>query len=184
MNFGPCRRRVRAFLLARCPHPFARWCTLDDRELGEWGEEIAARYLRERGFRILGRRLATAFAEVDIAALDRGVLVCVEVKTGRIEPLPRPRGTRCAVERGELRWRPGHRCDSDRIARLRRAARWLEQRWGSALRLAPLDTQLSCARNPSRVRDSARVDLVEVLLSTATGRPHIVHHADVRRPLA
>ena len=216
MTSGAWSRWLRAQFLARAPRAFARWCTLDDRELGEWGEEIAARYLRRRGCRILGRRLETAFVEVDIVALDRRSIVCVEVKTGRIEPLPRPRASHEAdsrralrrppfahgeFTRGELRWRPGRRCDAARIARLRRAARWLQAQWDlgradrattrdratatrsfhlAATSLAPSDD----AAAPNVRADRARVDLVEVLLPTATRRPRVLHHADVRRPLA
>ncbi len=47
---------------------------------GRGAELIAMLFLIAKGYRILGRRLRTAFGEVDIAALKRGVLVIVEVK--------------------------------------------------------------------------------------------------------
>jgi hypothetical protein len=174
MKRGTWSRRWRAFLLSHAPRTFARWCTLDDRELGEWGEEIAARYLRARGARILARRFDTAFVEVDIVALERGAIVCVEVKTGRLEPLPRPRGEPGATAPGELRWRPGHRCDASRVARLRRAARSLERDRESLRRNGNLQ-----ARPPGR---TAHVDLIEVILPRTTRRPRIVHRVDIRRP--
>lgn len=201
-------RRLRACFLRLAPSLFARWCTLDDRELGEWGEEIAARYLRRRGCRILGRRLRTEFVEIDILALERRAIVCVEVKTGRLEPLPRPRGRPDAVTRAELRWRPGRRCDAARIARLWRAARALQAEWigpasaprpqadpvprdgqswrghaaarGDALPRRELTQEDSSARGS---RASAHVDLIEVVLPTATRRPRVAHHTDVTRPL-
>jgi predicted RecB family endonuclease len=167
-------RRWRAFWLARAPRLFARCCTPDDRELGEWGEEIAARYLASRGWRIVGRRLKTSAAEVDIVALAERAIVCVEVKCGRIEPLPRPRGEWDAVRDAELRWRPGLRCGRERIAALRRAGR-------------ALCRELGASRANGRfvaVGTRARVDLIEVLLPTATRRPRILHHPDSRRPLS
>jgi uncharacterized protein (TIGR00252 family) len=49
--------------------------------LGRWGEEKAVRFLRERGYEILGRNLRTRFGEVDILAENEGVVAFVEVKT-------------------------------------------------------------------------------------------------------
>jgi len=50
-------------------------------ELGEKGEEIAARYLVSRGYRILERRYRVAEGEIDIIACQGKNLVFVEVKT-------------------------------------------------------------------------------------------------------
>jgi putative endonuclease len=167
-------------LIARAPRAFARWCTPDDRELGEWGEEIAARYLRARGWRILGRRCATVFAEVDIVALDRSSIVCVEVKAGRIEPLPRPRALRGQdaqrdarvamfadrdsshdeLAPGALRWRPGRRCDARRIARLRRAARWLAERSNVGARVRASDADRSSGKRARAHRAGSMAGVV------------------------
>ena len=53
-------------------------------ELGLCGERLVARHLRARGWRVLGRRVRTPHAELDLLALDGSVLVAVEVKTGRV----------------------------------------------------------------------------------------------------
>ena len=50
---------ARRFLL-RWPGLFIRVFVPDDTELGELGEEVAARVLRRRGYRILARRVRTA----------------------------------------------------------------------------------------------------------------------------
>jgi putative endonuclease len=50
-------------------------------ELGRQGEQIAAEYLQQRGFRILDRNWRCAEGEIDIVAVDRRVLVACEVKT-------------------------------------------------------------------------------------------------------
>lgn len=49
--------------------------------LGRWGEEKAARFLKDRGYEILGRNLRTRFGELDILAENEGVIAFVEVKT-------------------------------------------------------------------------------------------------------
>ncbi|MDR1611986.1 MAG: YraN family protein [Planctomycetota bacterium] len=49
--------------------------------IGELGEEIAARHLRESGMRIVGRRVRLRRGELDIVARDGEEWVFVEVKT-------------------------------------------------------------------------------------------------------
>ena len=51
------------------------------KELGETGEQMAARYLEEQGCVILDRNYRRGHKEVDIIALDHGELAVVEVKT-------------------------------------------------------------------------------------------------------
>ena len=50
------------------------------RELGDWGEEKAARYLRRKGYRILDRNFSCRQGEIDIVAEKSGVVAFVEVK--------------------------------------------------------------------------------------------------------
>jgi putative endonuclease len=49
--------------------------------LGERGENVAAKYLRTQGYKILARNFRCAVGEVDIIARDGKALVFVEVKT-------------------------------------------------------------------------------------------------------
>lgn len=51
------------------------------RLLGTRGERAAARELRSRGYRLLGRNLRTPAGELDLLAEERGALVLVEVKS-------------------------------------------------------------------------------------------------------
>lgn len=51
--------------------------------LGLQGEQLAARYLRKLGYRILARGHRQRLGEIDLVALDGKVLVFVEVKTWR-----------------------------------------------------------------------------------------------------
>jgi putative endonuclease len=53
---------------------------------GEWGEKLAAVYLKKVGYKILGRRVRVGTRdELDIVARDGKVLVFVEVKTRKSE---------------------------------------------------------------------------------------------------
>ncbi|MEY4744194.1 MAG: hypothetical protein RL272_139 [Candidatus Parcubacteria bacterium] len=56
---------------------------MDRDALGLYGEDVAARHLASRGFRILERRWRTSHGEIDLVAEERGEIVFVEVKTRR-----------------------------------------------------------------------------------------------------
>jgi putative endonuclease len=58
--------------------------------LGEQGERRAARFLRRKGYKIVATRRRLRYGEIDIVAVDRGVVVFTEVKTRRSETGPRP----------------------------------------------------------------------------------------------
>lgn len=62
----------------------------DPKDLGRTGEDIAERYLRERGFEIVVRGFRWSRGEIDIVARDAGTLVFVEVKTRADESHGRP----------------------------------------------------------------------------------------------
>jgi putative endonuclease len=51
--------------------------------MGRRAEDIVARWLSEKGWRILARNARTRFGELDIVALDGKALVFLEVKAGR-----------------------------------------------------------------------------------------------------
>lgn len=65
---------------------------------GEWGEEVAERFLKKKGFKILGRRVHLDRDELDIVARSGEVLVFVEVKTRKNEAFGRAAS---AVDRGK-----------------------------------------------------------------------------------
>ena len=58
------------------------------RTLGRWGENLASRYLKERGYQIIDRNVHTSYGEIDIialqsvknASLSDNIIVFVEVK--------------------------------------------------------------------------------------------------------
>ncbi len=51
------------------------------KELGDWGERVAARYLQRKGYQILGRKARTEYGEIDLIARQGTATVFVEVKT-------------------------------------------------------------------------------------------------------
>ena len=100
----------------------ARRLTADARvRRGRRGETVAAWMLRLRGYRVLGRRVRTPAAEVDLLCRRGDTLVLVEVKRRR----DGGRGT--ARESLGIRQRE----------RLTRAAAWLEPRhpWARTVRV-------------------------------------------------
>jgi putative endonuclease len=86
--------------------------------IGKRAEELAARRLERRGWRILERNARTRYGELDIVALDNRTLVFVEVKAGR-------QGAYFGPERPVLSVGPRKQ---RRIRRL--AAAWMMERRG------------------------------------------------------
>ncbi len=62
----------------------------DRRGLGRRGEELAARQLQEKGFKIVSRNWRCETGELDLVALDGACLVLVEVRTRRGRSLGTP----------------------------------------------------------------------------------------------
>jgi putative endonuclease len=49
--------------------------------LGNWGEQEAAEYLKNKGYTILANNVRTAYGELDLVAQQEMTIVFVEVKT-------------------------------------------------------------------------------------------------------
>jgi putative endonuclease len=73
--------------------------------LGKYGENLAVRYLKKRGCRIIETNYRNTLGEIDIIAMDRDVITFVEVKTRSdnrfspkeaVTPMKRRRITRVA----------------------------------------------------------------------------------------
>jgi len=54
---------------------------MQKKELGKKGEELALRFLKKRGYRVLDRNYVCKMGEMDIIATEKDTLVFVEVKT-------------------------------------------------------------------------------------------------------
>ena len=52
-------------------------------EFGKAGEDLAVRYLRKKGYKILERNYTCPVGEIDIVARDKKTIAFVEVKTRR-----------------------------------------------------------------------------------------------------
>jgi putative endonuclease len=92
--------------------------TFARQRLGRAAEQLVAERLERFGWRIVGRNVRLPSGELDIVALDRGTLVFVEVKAGRV-------GTTLGPER------PAHAVGRRKQLKLRRLAReWIAERRG------------------------------------------------------
>lgn len=49
-------------------------------DLGRWGEQLAAEYLKRKRYRIVTTNFHSRFGEIDLVAVSGGCLVFVEVK--------------------------------------------------------------------------------------------------------
>lgn len=61
-------------------------------ETGKWGEDLAATYLRHKGYVIVERDWKSGHRDIDIVALDDDTMVFVEVKTRRNRIFGEPEG--------------------------------------------------------------------------------------------
>ncbi len=73
------------------------------RGLGAWGEETAARFLTDKGYRILDRNWHAPHGELDIVAQDGETLVFVEVKARRRHDFGRPEEAITPAKQRKLR---------------------------------------------------------------------------------
>lgn len=86
-------------------------------DLGRRGEQLAARYLAGKGYRVLGHNLKSTAGEADLICEDPRTngIILVEVKTRR----------RATTERGQFE--PERAIDNDKRERLMRIARSLRR---------------------------------------------------------
>jgi putative endonuclease len=112
---------------------------LNPRELGRKGEALAARYLQENGWVILGRNERVGSREIDLVATRDRVLAFIEVKTRRGEAFGDPVD---AISRRKMREVAGA------------AAGWLRKRGGGGTREIRFDAiGIVWPRNgPPRIR--------------------------------
>ena len=61
-----------------------------NRVLGKQGENIAARFLSRKGYKIIGRNVRTFVGEIDIIAKKESFIIFIEVKTRKNESFGPP----------------------------------------------------------------------------------------------
>ena len=76
---------------------------LNRKEIGAWGEERAARYLRRKHYRIVERNFACKLGEIDLIVKNREYLVFVEVKQRKNADHGMPREFVTAAKQARLR---------------------------------------------------------------------------------
>jgi putative endonuclease len=74
------------------------------REIGNYGERVAAAFLRRNGYGILYRNYRTTRGEIDLVCRHRDVLVFVEVRSRASEMFGRPVETIGADKKESLRY--------------------------------------------------------------------------------
>jgi len=77
-------------------------------EFGSFAEGLAEKFLKERGYKIVGRNYRKPWGEIDIIAEKEGIVIFVEVKAS---DSPAPKG-----------FEPEKRVNADKIKRIKRAA--------------------------------------------------------------
>lgn len=85
------------------------------KKIGNLGEEIAARYLESKGFKIIDRNYRKPWGEIDIIAVKEGIVRFVEVKSVTRE-IPQGSVTR------EMDYRPEELIDGRKLKKLARTA--------------------------------------------------------------
>lgn len=53
---------------------------LSKRQVGQWGEDVAADYLSQNGYDVIARNISCLFGEIDLVATQGGHLFFVEIK--------------------------------------------------------------------------------------------------------
>jgi len=117
-------------------------------ELGRYGEEEAVRYLRARGWGILGRNVRCGPRELDIIAVRGRILAFVEVKSRRGQDYGHPLAAITRAKQKEV---------------IRAARVWLQERalpYGTLIRFDAIAVLFSGDRGPevSHLPDAWRLD--------------------------
>lgn len=60
---------------------------IHNKKVGNFGEDLAVRYLVKKGYEIIGRNIQMGQNEIDIVASHKGMLIFVEVKTNTAKNL-------------------------------------------------------------------------------------------------
>jgi putative endonuclease len=96
-------------------------------ETGRLGEDLAAKFIEAKGYKILERNFRTQFGEIDIIAKKNGVLIFVEVKTLlRPDSFWATEGQAPSSDMGQgtrSEWEPELHFTSDKMRKMQRTIR-------------------------------------------------------------
>jgi len=117
---------------------------LKTKEVGNLGEQIAAKYYKDNGFRVLEMNYLRKWGEIDVIAEKAGKVYFIEVKTVSY-------GTKLALDQAiaDKIWRPEERVDDFKLKKLHRVIdTWLkDKKWigdwqidVAAVRIVPHET--------------------------------------------
>lgn len=97
------------------------------KEIGAYGEALVARYLKDRGHRIVAMNVARKTGEIDVITRKGGTLHFVEVKTILCRDFPQDGGLRD-------RYDPSANLHAAKIRKVTRTSEWYmaEKRWNGA----------------------------------------------------
>lgn len=101
----------------------------ESRRLGAWGEELAVRYLEEKGYQVVARNWRCRFGELDLVAQTPDFLCFVEVKLRR--------SGRWGTGAEHVTWRKQHKLRVTAQLYLQRAPTRLQPRFDVIEVLAP-----------------------------------------------
>jgi putative endonuclease len=88
----------------------------DERKsLGKAGEDLAERYLKRQGYAIVQRNYRCPLGEIDLIALNKRVVVFVEVKTRRVDTSGAPLESVNAVKQRRLKRTALHYLNKHRL---------------------------------------------------------------------
>lgn len=123
--------------------------------MGALGEELAARWLRRSGARLIGRNLRAPEGELDLIALLDGALVVVEVKAGWSPARWAQRTS----------WRPAMRVRAEELSPRIKAARRIGGRTGRPGRVDVVEVWALQGERRARLRRWEDVRAVDALAS-------------------
>ena len=124
------------------------------KQIGDMGEDLAEKYLKKRGWRILSRNFLAKGGEIDIIGYRFGVLAYFEVKS----------------RNNDNYGRPADAVDQEKIQNIKTAARQFMQLYGWGGRISVFSP--FGIDNIKAVR-SQRIDVIEVYLDK---KPQKINH--------
>jgi putative endonuclease len=123
------------------------------RAFGDLGEELAAKYLKSKGYIVICRNYWKPYGEIDLVASKQGIIHFIEVKTvSREIKIEGYTGNKETVSRVTGGWNPAERVDSRKLKRLERVIaayqieRNLEMDWQLDVALVYIDEKTKKAK--------------------------------------